>query len=122
MFAAEFETVTFRRRRRSMDAAATAAEAAGEPANDGLARALCKVLQISREGAQLQTYIPLVLKSVIRLYLPDTDGVMARVVSASDFSARCRFRRPLSSELLDELSSRNWEIAKAWLASRRELG
>ncbi|WP_267434708.1 PilZ domain-containing protein [Sphingomonas sp. GM_Shp_1] len=120
MFAAEFETVTFRRRRRSMDAAATAAE--GEPANDGLARALCKVLQISREGVQLQTYIPLVLKSVIRLYLPETDGVMARVVSASDFSARCRFRRPLSPELLDELSSQNWEIAKAWLASRRELG
>lgn len=118
MFAAEFETVTFRRRRRSTDATATAAE----PATDGLARALCKVLQLSREGVQLQTYIPLVLGSVIRLYLPDTGGVMARVVSASDFSARCRFRRPLSPELLDQLSSQNWEIAKAWLASRRELG
>ncbi len=119
MFAAEFETVATSGRQRQ---AAAADASGGDGARDGLARALCRVVEISREGARLQTYIPLVCGSLIRLHLPDTEGVLARVVWASDFSARCQFRKALSAELLESLSSRSWESAKGWLASRREFG
>lgn len=118
MFAAEFETVLASGRKRSP---AGGEPLGNEPIRDGLARALCRVLEITKDGVRLQTYIPLVNGSVICLHLPDTEGVIARVVWSSDFSARCRFRKALSADLLEKLSSRSWESAKGWLASRREF-
>lgn len=95
MFAAEFEPVELDNRRRSQRAA-TALDA--EMDRRGLARALCRVLDISIHGARLQTYTSLRQGSDILLRFPKVGEVPARVVWATEFAAGCQFQTPLAPE------------------------
>ena len=83
MFAAEFEPLQPPSRRRSKRAA-VAVETEYE--SDGMARALCKVLDISAHGARLETYTELQCGMTIGLRLPKIGQVIARVVWATDFA------------------------------------
>lgn len=70
----------------------------------GLARALCRVLDISIHGAKLQTYTALRRGSDIWLRLPQVGEVTARVVWATDFAAGCQFQTPLAPEAFEILA------------------
>ena len=61
----------------------------------GLDRALCKVTDLSRSGARLQTYAALRKNSLIWLTLRGIGPVFARVRWAGDFEAGCEFEIPL---------------------------
>ncbi len=70
---------------------------------DGLDRALCKVTDISLDGARLQTYSSLKKGSMIWLTLPVLGQVAATIVWADDFEAGCRFQNSLDDEGLATL-------------------
>lgn len=74
--------------------------------NDGLKRSLCKVEDLSRTGARIQTYSSLAPKSDIALVIPDLGVRASRVVWARDFCAGIEFHDPLSLEELERISSR----------------
>lgn len=101
MFAAEFEPAQIPTRRRS-PRAAVARDAEADPG--GLARALCRVLDISVHGVRLQTYTALHRGMNIWLRLPQVGQVSARVVWADDFAAGCRFQEPLAREAFEYLA------------------
>ncbi|MET4896758.1 PilZ domain-containing protein [Sphingomonadaceae bacterium jetA1] len=97
MFAAEFEPAEIPTRR-----AARAADS--EYDQGGLARALCRVLDISLHGVRLQTYTALHRGMNIWLRLPQVGQVSARVVWADDFAAGCQFQEPLAREDFEHLA------------------
>ena len=101
MFAAEFEPAEFSGRRRSPR---SSVNIDADMDRGGLARALCKVLDISIHGAKLQTYTALRRGSTIWLRLPQVGAVAARVVWATDFAAGCQFQTPLAPDAFESLA------------------
>lgn len=69
----------------------------------GLDRTLCRVTDLSREGARISSYSALKKDSVIWLTLPGVGQVAATVRWADDFQAGCQFNEPLPEELYDAL-------------------
>jgi len=102
MFAAEFETADTNGRRRSPRAPVSFDVQLGR---GGLDRTLCKVADVSRHGARLQTYTAMRKGSTIWLTLPRLGQIAADVMWADDFTAGCQFRTPLTeaqfAQLLD---------------------
>jgi hypothetical protein len=101
MIVAEFEPFKQDSRRRSPRAPVSFDAALGQ---DGLARALCKVVNLSLHGARLQTYSALKRGTTIWLTLPEIGPVAADVMWADDFAAGCQFRKPLDQEAFDRLT------------------
>ncbi|OWK34029.1 PilZ domain-containing protein [Sphingomonas dokdonensis] len=100
MFAAEYEPAESDGRRRSPRAPVSLDV---RIADDGLRRTLCKIVDISRDGARMQTHSNLRRGSTIRLTLPVVGVVAADVMWADDFTAGCRFHKPLTEKLLTKL-------------------
>lgn len=92
MFAAEFEPAETNGRRRSPRAPVSLDAKIGR---GGLDRALCRVVDLSRHGARLQTYSSLRAGSMIWLTLPNVGQLIAKIVWADDFVAGCQFETPL---------------------------
>ena len=102
MFAAEFEPAITNRRR--VPRAPVSLDA--KLGQGGLARALCKVVDLSIHGARLQTYSAMKKGSTIWLTLPGLAPVAADVIWADDFAAGCQFQAPLAAEQFEALTSR----------------
>ena len=100
MFAAEFEPAIANGRRREPRAPVSLDAGLGL---GGLARTLCKVIDISINGARLQTYSSIPARSVIWLTLPRVGQVAADVIWADDYVAGCQFRKPIDPSMLDVL-------------------
>jgi len=109
MFAAEFEPLFSDNRRRAPRAPVSFDSAAEEPG--GLARTLCKVIDLSIHGARLSTYSALRRGMAIWLTLPGIGRVGADVMWADDFAAGCRFHAPLDPVAFEELIRRDGHIA-----------
>ena len=107
MFAAEFEPahVTGRsgNRRRSTRAPVSLDASLGQ---GGLARTLCKVVDISIHGARLQSYSLLTKGSTIWLTLPGIGAIAADVMWADEYVAGCQFQRPLDPTAFEALVER----------------
>lgn len=103
MFAAEYETAKVDRRRRSPRAPVSLDASLGL---GGLARTLCKVLDISIHGARLQSYSALTRGSTIWLTIPGVGSVAGDIMWADDFLAGCQFHRPLDPEVIETLAER----------------
>ncbi|MDR6116391.1 hypothetical protein QE360_003360 [Sphingomonas sp. SORGH_AS789] len=101
MFAAEFEPMKIPARRRSKR---TEVKVEADYEGDGLARALCRVLDISTHGARLETYTELRSGMTIWLRLPKVGQVIARIVWADDFAAGCQFQTPLAQDAYEVLA------------------
>lgn len=71
----------------------------------GLNRALCKVIDLSVNGARLQTYSELRAGVMIWLALPKIGHCAARVVWAHDFEAGPEFEHPLASQDFEALTA-----------------
>ena len=93
MFAAEFEPAAHDNRRRSARAPVSLD---AKLSKGGLARALCKVVDVSLHGARLQTFSGLRRGMMIWLTLPGLGTVAADVTWADDYAAGCRFKAPLT--------------------------
>lgn len=109
MFAAEFEPATFAtgHRRRAPRAPVALHGHADDEGPGGLARALCKVIDVSVHGCKLQTYSALRRGAAIWLNLPGLGRIAADVVWADDFAAGCQFHAPLERPALEALSARH---------------
>lgn len=68
-------------------------------------RAVCRVTDLSRTGAQLRTYSALEEGATIWVRLPGIDQRTATIVWADDFAAGCRFADPLSEAEFQTLSA-----------------
>jgi hypothetical protein len=95
MIAAEVEPAVLHGRRRSPRAPVSLDAALGR---GGLGRALCRVVDISRHGARLQTYSALKAGTTVWLTLPALGHVAADVMWADDFVAGCQFHAALAPE------------------------
>ena len=104
MFAAEFEPAQFDNRRRAQRAPVLLDAGLG---GGGLARTLCKVVDISTAGARLQTYSALKKGTSIWLTLPHVGQVAANVMWADDYTAGCQFDRPLTTEAFEAILAHN---------------
>jgi hypothetical protein len=100
LFAAEFEPAAVAGKRRAPRTAVTLNARLGQ---SGLDRTLCKVVDLSPEGARLQAYSELRAGSMIWLTLPLVGKVAALIQWARDFEAGCRFQAPLDTAQFDEL-------------------
>ncbi len=100
MFAAEFEPAETTGRRRSPRAPVSLDARIGR---GGLDRTLCRVIDLSRFGARLQTYSALKVDSLIWLTLPQVGQVAAKIIWSDDFAAGCQFQTPLEQETFDAL-------------------
>jgi hypothetical protein len=100
LFAAEFEPALANGRRRAPRAPVSLDARLGR---GGLDRALCKVSDLSQQGARLQTYSLLRRDSVIWLMLPLVGQVAATVRWSDDFEAGCQFQQPLDAGVFEEL-------------------
>ncbi len=69
----------------------------------GLDRTLCRITDLSPEGARISTYSALKRDSVIWLTLPGAGQVAATVRWADDFQAGCQFHHPIPEHLFDAL-------------------
>jgi hypothetical protein len=103
MFAAEFEPAEPATRRRSPRAPVLLHAGLRQ---GGLARTLCKVIDVSIHGARLQSYSLLLKGSTIWLTLPGMAAAVADVVWADDYVAGCQFHRPLAPSAFEELLKR----------------
>ncbi|WP_284052852.1 PilZ domain-containing protein [Stakelama marina] len=99
-FAAEFEPAEPPARRRSERSCVSFDAKLGR---GGLARTLCKVVDLSRHGCRIQTYSPMRENALIWLTLPGIGPRVARVAWAGDFLAGCAFEEPLDPQELDHL-------------------
>lgn len=100
MFAAEFEPAPIETRRRAQR---TPVSLDTRFSKGGIARALCKVVDVSPLGAQLQTFSALKRGMRIWLTLPRLGTVEADVTWADDFVAGCRFQAPLTVGQFEDL-------------------
>ncbi|WP_174292130.1 PilZ domain-containing protein [Sphingomonas bacterium] len=100
MFAAEFEPAQNGNRRGAPRAPLSLDAGLGI---GGLARTLCKVVDISISGARLQSYSALKKGSTIWLTLPDIGQIAADVMWADDYVAGCQFHRPLDPAAFEDL-------------------
>jgi len=69
-------------------------------------RALCRIVDITKNGARLEVYCDLPRFSMITLKLPNQDVVRARVLWANEFEAGCRFIEPLKDDTFDAIYQR----------------
>ncbi len=69
----------------------------------GLDRTLCRITDLSRDGARLASYSALKKDSVIWLTLPGAGQVAATIRWADDFQAGCQFHKPLPEHLFEAL-------------------
>ncbi|TPG21517.1 PilZ domain-containing protein [Sphingomonas koreensis] len=69
----------------------------------GLARALCRVVDLSLHGVRLQTYSALKRGSLVWLTLPVIGPRIATVVWSDDFSAGCQFTAALDDDDFETL-------------------
>jgi hypothetical protein len=103
MFAAEY-TPAQRPLRRSKRAA-LAMDAPIE--QSGMARTLCKVVDLSLHGCRLLTFSHMSRDQPIWLNLPGLGMISAVVVWADDLVAGCQFQRPLTDESYEALVSQH---------------
>jgi hypothetical protein len=101
-FAAEFEPAESLGRRRTPRAPVSLDARVGR---GGLDRTLCRVTDLSINGARLQTYSELRAGTMIWLTLPEIGQRSARVVWAHDFEAGLEFQTPLAPEEFDILTA-----------------
>ena len=101
MFAAEFEPALSDNRRAPRAPVSLDAEIGKGT------RTLCRVVDISINGARLQTYSALARNSLIWLTLPYAGSIAAQVRWADDFAAGCQFRQPLEIEVFERLVELN---------------
>lgn len=104
MFAAEYEPAKLNGRRRVPRAPVSLDASVGL---GGIARALCKVVDISTHGARLQSYCPLKKGSTIWLTLPLVGQVAADIIWSDEFVAGCQFHRALDATLIEDLTDRH---------------
>ncbi|THD36591.1 MAG: PilZ domain-containing protein [Sphingomonas sp.] len=69
----------------------------------GLDRTLCRITDLSREGARISSYSTLKKDSVIWLTLPGVGQVAATVRWADDFQAGCQFNEPIAEAQFEAL-------------------
>src|SRR3954465_3511206 len=69
----------------------------------GLDRTLCRITDLSRDGARISSYSALKKDSMIWLTLPGIGQVAATVRWADDFHAGCLFKEPLADYQFDIL-------------------
>lgn len=100
-FAAEFEPAVLMGARRSMRAPVSLDARIGR---GGLDRALCRVVDLSRHGARIQTYSAVRQGSSIWLALPKAGHHAARVIWANDFEAGLEFMIPLADDVFEMLT------------------
>ncbi|MCD2315855.1 PilZ domain-containing protein [Sphingomonas sp. IC-11] len=100
MFAAEYEPAETTGRRRSPRAPVSFDARVGD---GGLRRTLCKIVDISIDGARMQTHSALRVGSSIWLTLPLAGTLSADVMWADDFTAGCRFNKPLRPDIFKQL-------------------
>ncbi len=98
-FSAEFEPAILSRRS-SLRAPASLDAKLGR---GGLDRTLCRITDLSLEGARIHTYSALRRDMVIWLTLPGAGQVVATIKWADDFQAGCQFNEPLPEYLYDLL-------------------
>ncbi len=98
MFAADFEPAERTSRRGSPRSPIALDVSIGKTR-----RTLCRVVDISVNGARLQTYSALKRGTSIWLNLPQIGQIVADVMWADDFTAGCKFHTPLSIEAFDAL-------------------
>ena len=107
MFAAEFEPAPASgksgSRRRSARAPVSLDASLGQ---GGLARTLCKVVDVSIHGARIQSYSSLTKGGTIWLTLPGIGAVAADVMWADEYVAGCQFQRPLDPAAFEALLER----------------
>ncbi|MDP5278584.1 PilZ domain-containing protein [Sphingomonas sp. DG1-23] len=101
-FAAEFEPAESLGRRRTPRAPVSLDARVGR---GGLDRALCRVTDLSINGARLQTYSELRAGTMLWLTLSGIGQCSARVVWAHDFEAGLEFQTPLTTEEFDILTA-----------------
>jgi hypothetical protein len=81
---------------------------------DGLERALCRLADLSRSGARLQTYSPLKRGATMWLTLP-TLGVRAVTITwVKDFLAGCQFAEALTPGEFDLLLDLDETLRPEW--------
>lgn len=68
-------------------------------------RAMCRVVDLSRNGARLTTYTPLEPDSTIWVRLPGMEQRAATVAWADGLTAGCSFHTPLAERELTELAT-----------------
>ncbi|QIG80287.1 PilZ domain-containing protein [Stakelama tenebrarum] len=100
MFAAEVEPAIGLGRRRSARKPVSLDAKLGR---GGLERALCRVVDLSRHGARLQTYSSLRPSTTVWLTLPLIGHFGAKVVWADDFEAGLEFLNPLSDDQFESI-------------------
>ena len=105
MFAAEFEPVEKNSRRRASRAPVSFDAGLGQ-GQGGMGRTLCKVVDLSLNGARLSTYSALKRGATIWLTLPEIGPIAADVMWADDFAAGCQFQTPLDPEAFEKLAAR----------------
>jgi len=66
-------------------------------------RALCHVVDMSKNGARLEVYCDLPLSTTISLKLPNAHAVRARVLWSNDREAGLRFLHPLKDAELETI-------------------
>src|SRR3978361_2112964 len=69
----------------------------------GLDRTLCRITDLSREGARIRSYSALKKDMTIWLTLPGGAQVAGMVKWAYDFEAGCLFREPLAEHTYENL-------------------
>ena len=100
LFAAEFEPAVVNGRRRAPRAPVSFDARIGR---GGIDRALCKVIDLSPQGARLQAYSAMRQGSTIWLNLPLAGQVAATIRWSDDFEAGCEFQHPLDQGVYEEL-------------------
>lgn len=100
MFAAEFEPAEATGRRRNQRAPASLDVRLGD---DAFSRTLCRIVDLSVDGARMKTHSTLRAGNMIWLTLPLVGTVAAEIIWADDFSAGCRFQKPLQQKILEQL-------------------
>ncbi|MGK6324092.1 PilZ domain-containing protein [Sphingomonas sp. DT-51] len=102
MFAAEYapaERPVRRGRRHSVTVEAPVEQS-------GMARTLCKVIDLSLHGCRLLTFSAMARNESIWLNIPGLGVVAAIVVWADDLVAGCQFLSPLTDETFESLAMR----------------
>ncbi|WP_294194506.1 PilZ domain-containing protein [uncultured Sphingomonas sp.] len=103
MFAAEYAPAArpFRRSKRARIELDAPAE------QSGMARTLCRVVDLSIHGCRLLTFSHMDRDQPIWLNLPGLGMIAAMVVWADDLVAGCVFQAPLSTDAFNALVSRH---------------
>lgn len=102
MFTAEFETAQETGRRRAPRAPVSLDASLGR---GGLDRTLCKVTDLSTNGARLHTYSAMKKGTVIWLTLPVVGQIAATVMWADDYEAGCQFQEAIDEQTFELLTA-----------------